>query len=401
MVDIVFVHGLNGDPQTTWTAEKSKIFWPAQLLPKIVEEEKARILTYGYETDISSFADSQSKRSLANYAEHLIGQLVANRRLQNANERPLVFVAHSLGGLLVKDALAYSAEFSGARSEHLQSIFISTYGILFLGTPHTGSSNAEWVSCLERICDAVFPRKLTDNQSQLIGALKNNCETLQDINHRFLPLLSQLHIYSFYELKPTKVKGVLKHIVDKQSVYLMVAHEITAPINTDHFHMCKFEDDSAPGFDLVVGAIQRYAADAPSAIAQRWKTEKEDFLMRQNQGQATASNASLEDEALPTPLQKRTYQACIPCRKRKVRCDLGPVDEPHDPPCVRCRREGKDCFFSATRKRHKASSKDSQPSKAGPLEDENAALPVKKKDSRSSDFYGYGHSVSELLGGLL
>ncbi|TKA65796.1 hypothetical protein B0A49_11613 [Cryomyces minteri] len=49
----------------------------------------------------------------------------------------------------------------------------------------------------------------------------------------------------------------------------------------------------------------------------------------------------------------RTYQACIPCRQRKVRCDLGPVDNPHEPPCVRCRRESKDCFFSATRRKRK------------------------------------------------
>ncbi|KAF2490017.1 hypothetical protein BU16DRAFT_586140 [Lophium mytilinum] len=49
----------------------------------------------------------------------------------------------------------------------------------------------------------------------------------------------------------------------------------------------------------------------------------------------------------------RTYQACIPCRRRKVRCDMGPVDNPHDPPCVRCRRESKECFFSATRRKRK------------------------------------------------
>ncbi|KAH5423587.1 hypothetical protein HBI23_198410 [Parastagonospora nodorum] len=49
----------------------------------------------------------------------------------------------------------------------------------------------------------------------------------------------------------------------------------------------------------------------------------------------------------------RTYQACIPCRRRKVRCDLGPVDHPHDPPCVRCRRESKECYFSATRRKRK------------------------------------------------
>jgi len=50
----------------------------------------------------------------------------------------------------------------------------------------------------------------------------------------------------------------------------------------------------------------------------------------------------------------RTYQACIPCRKRKVRCDLGPVDNPHEPPCVRCRRESKECYFSAQRRKKRA-----------------------------------------------
>ncbi|KAK1751876.1 hypothetical protein QBC47DRAFT_364220 [Echria macrotheca] len=53
------------------------------------------------------------------------------------------------------------------------------------------------------------------------------------------------------------------------------------------------------------------------------------------------------------PQHKRVYQACIPCRRRKVRCDLGSVDDPHDPPCVRCRRESKECFFSATRRKRK------------------------------------------------
>ncbi|KAI9877370.1 MAG: hypothetical protein M1830_004103 [Pleopsidium flavum] len=48
---------------------------------------------------------------------------------------------------------------------------------------------------------------------------------------------------------------------------------------------------------------------------------------------------------------KRPSQACIPCRRRKVRCDLGPVDNPTEPPCARCRREGKDCHFSATRRK--------------------------------------------------
>jgi Fungal Zn(2)-Cys(6) binuclear cluster domain len=66
-----------------------------------------------------------------------------------------------------------------------------------------------------------------------------------------------------------------------------------------------------------------------------------------------SSTTSVPASSSGLPLHKRVYQACIPCRRRKVRCDLGSVDNPHDPPCVRCRRESKECFFSATRRKRK------------------------------------------------
>ncbi|TID30939.1 hypothetical protein CANINC_000461 [Pichia inconspicua] len=42
---------------------------------------------------------------------------------------------------------------------------------------------------------------------------------------------------------------------------------------------------------------------------------------------------------------KRNYVACLNCRTRKVKCDLGSVENPHDPPCARCKRERKECVF--------------------------------------------------------
>ncbi|KAM5430404.1 zinc finger transcriptional activator [Microsporum canis] len=57
----------------------------------------------------------------------------------------------------------------------------------------------------------------------------------------------------------------------------------------------------------------------------------------------------------PPAQHRRGYQACDPCRKRKVKCDLGSVDNPRPPPCVRCRRESKRCEFSATRRKRKIS----------------------------------------------
>lgn len=66
--------------------------------------------------------------------------------------------------------------------------------------------------------------------------------------------------------------------------------------------------------------------------------------------QASNDSSSAQQQA---PQHKRVYQACIPCRRRKVKCDLGSVDNPGDPPCVRCRRESKECYFSATRRKRK------------------------------------------------
>jgi hypothetical protein len=48
----------------------------------------------------------------------------------------------------------------------------------------------------------------------------------------------------------------------------------------------------------------------------------------------------------------------FPYLQLQVRCDLGPVDNPHDPPCVRCRRESKECYFSATRRKRKTDGAD-------------------------------------------
>lgn len=79
----------------------------------------------------------------------------------------------------------------------------------------------------------------------------------------------------------------------------------------------------------------------------------------QQQQPTAASGQSQSQSQSQQPQHKRVYQACIPCRRRKVRCDLGSVDNPHDPPCVRCRRESKECFFSATRRKRKTDEDDS------------------------------------------
>ncbi|KAL2870467.1 putative C6 transcription factor [Aspergillus lucknowensis] len=58
---------------------------------------------------------------------------------------------------------------------------------------------------------------------------------------------------------------------------------------------------------------------------------------------------------------QRTYKACIPCRQRKAKCDLGelPDGSPMGPPCAKCRREQRQCVFSETRAWERRKKRDS------------------------------------------
>lgn len=230
-------------------------------------------MVYGYDADVVSFTDGASKDKIHNHAEHLVAELCANRHRLKVTCRPIIFIAHSLGGLVVKRALIYSSEIRGDYTEHLRSIFISTYGILFFGTPHKGSDTARWGSRLERICDAILPSDLVDTKPQLTDALRSNSETLQNIDRQFSQLTSRFHIFFLHEGKPTNIRGTLQYIVYEISASPDIQNVERAGIQQDHSHMCRFENETAPGFNLTTEAIQRFAGEAPEKINIRWESE--------------------------------------------------------------------------------------------------------------------------------
>ncbi len=53
---------------------------------------------------------------------------------------------------------------------------------------------------------------------------------------------------------------------------------------------------------------------------------------------------------------RRAYKACLWCRSRKCKCDLGDLDSPSEPPCSRCRREGRECLFVESRRGQRSKS---------------------------------------------
>jgi protein SERAC1 len=86
--------------------------------------------------------------------------------------------------------------------------------------------------------------------------------------------MERFHIYFFHEGKPMDLKTTRDFVVDETSAAPVMAGVERMVIERDHSHMCKFEDENAPGYDVVAEAIMRYSDDAPNLITGRWEEEK-------------------------------------------------------------------------------------------------------------------------------
>jgi hypothetical protein len=96
--------------------------------------------------------------------------------------------------------------------QHLHSIFVSTYGILFFGTPHNGSSKASLASVGSRMISALIPSKVVDTNSQLADTLHEGSEVLQNITDMFVPLMKNFRIYFFWEQEKTNLGATLAYV---------------------------------------------------------------------------------------------------------------------------------------------------------------------------------------------
>jgi protein SERAC1 len=96
--------------------------------------------------------------------------------------------------------------------QHLHSVFVSTYAVLFLGTPHNGSSKANLASTGRRILDAMAPSKLWDTDGQLLDALQEGSDVLQNINDMFVPLMKNFRIYYFWEQEKTNLGTMVGYV---------------------------------------------------------------------------------------------------------------------------------------------------------------------------------------------
>lgn len=139
-------------------------------------------------------------------------------RLQNGtlSDRPLVFIGHSFGGLVVEQAVV-QANSAGGRYHHLVELI---GGIILLGTPHQGSKSQRWGSVVANLANMI-----DYGETELMKEVDEKSMKIFDLISEFKKImigidLAKTAVICFYENRPTNYVSRLMKVgpwIDKKT----------------------------------------------------------------------------------------------------------------------------------------------------------------------------------------
>ncbi|EXM16559.1 P-loop containing nucleoside triphosphate hydrolase [Fusarium oxysporum f. sp. vasinfectum] len=260
--DVVAVHGLDGHYAKSWTDGSTGVNWLTDLMPA-----GFFVLSFSYN---SSVKFSKATCDLYDFADQLLEGLYASRQSEEEKQRPIIFVCHSFGGIVFKQAYVRAHEV-----ERYHELAKSTRGVLFFGTPHRGSGLASWGTMLSSILKTASLG--TSTNTQLSRDLEPNSRDLDRISQSFKMKSSGLKIYSFYETE--KMDFMNNVIVCRDSAILGVPDEITIPMSGNHCTICRFAGKDEPRFQTVRSILTGLEQYLETKTSQRTVDADRDELM--------------------------------------------------------------------------------------------------------------------------
>ncbi|KAI6080516.1 hypothetical protein F4821DRAFT_55383 [Hypoxylon rubiginosum] len=275
-VDIVAVHGLGSNVDWSWTwqdksGRRPPVHWLKDLdmLPAVVPN--TRVTVYSYE---SRWHANAPKTRLELCGEALVRSLHHFR--SQTLDRPIIFVAHSLGGLVVLHGLLYTD-----RTEEFNYLPRNTVGFAALGTPFRGSTMQ---SLAEKVA---WLMTLAGSHDGIIRELEQDNKHITDKVHAFsqlrnkmdLPICCFIELYNSDYGKRFGIPGLVRGmVVDEESAHIPGWDRVG--LNADHFKLNKFSGPSDGSFIAVSNEIRKMFVGRGSVLKRRKSdTEKSHFMV--------------------------------------------------------------------------------------------------------------------------
>ena len=247
LADVIAVTGLAGHAFGSWACSPRQM-WLRDFLPKDLDNN-VRVLIYGYNSQLRNAA---SRSIIGDHVRMFKQRLLTLPRSARVQHRPLIFIGHSLGCLLIKKTLVEI--FSSPTASHIADVPF----IVFIGAPHRGLDSPSLKTVLG----------VEDLSKDIVDELGESSPTLIDLNENFARIAHQLFILSCYELRPTKTlikdkDGVWKRegpatmMVSQNSAMLHSANEIRVPCHEDHSRIAKLRNTESSVYPIIRGHLQQ------------------------------------------------------------------------------------------------------------------------------------------------
>ncbi|KAK3349957.1 hypothetical protein B0T25DRAFT_611009 [Lasiosphaeria hispida] len=247
-------------PAITHSLPKAGHMWVRQGIRQ--KASTARVLLYRHRA-------LSEGTNLEGLARDLLDQ-VQQHRQGTRPSRPLFFVAHSIGGLVVKRALLLATQMHEYRE-----IKWNCHGVVFFATPHRGSSYMSMKNLKDSIQQLLrlqrpLPKSLTDE-------VRVGNPSLLSLQDQFIDIASELRVWTFYETIDSPLSGSSAGLstevqfgaplVSIKSALLDLRHEDVFSVDSDHAHLASFGLNN-------VGTMATFLKDLTAAIIKAEKLSK-------------------------------------------------------------------------------------------------------------------------------
>ncbi|KAI1385773.1 uncharacterized protein F4822DRAFT_354383 [Hypoxylon trugodes] len=221
ILSVIAVHGLNprgkADSDHAWDTWRT----PAgDDLPRDLPESRTFLYQYN-----STVVFGRDRSTFIDKANNLLEEIRIERF--GIESRPILLLGHSMGGILIKQALV-----NAHNNPRYSSIKLATQGVVFFATPHRGADGL--LLTLGDGLSTIASYLGFQRGENILEVLKSQSIITETMQEQWKHQLEQYHIVSFW--------GTFDDIVSRQSARLDLPgnRESLVQLNADHSGVCKF-----------------------------------------------------------------------------------------------------------------------------------------------------------------
>ena len=283
---IVAVPGLGANPAVSFGSEKNPAFnWLSDRVEGIrAEIPHARVLLYYYDSEW--YGSNAQEQNLHNCSSKLLEYLVEMRKVDTT--RPLVFLGHSMGGLVVARAMTIAHQaYTNVDYMRIVDCFA---GAMFFGTPFNGSTAQAraWMVAY------LFEKINRGVQSQMLKVLKPKNDALVDLRRDFTHIIlrePKAKVTCFWEEIKTNyarevVPPALKSLLSKAGGGELVVTEDSASLDAaskfslhrDHRQLNRFDSAQDREYILVRNQLKEICRSADFIVKTRLRAAKQSVV---------------------------------------------------------------------------------------------------------------------------